>query len=58
MQLKYKIDLFNAKTERQYKEGLIEEQVKRTNLEKEQMQDGNPYNDKIKKKKMQLRDSI
>lgn len=49
MQMKYQIEQYKAKTDRTYKEATIEEQKRRTELEIEQMYDGNPYNDTVSK---------
>lgn len=49
MQMKYQIEQYKAKTDRTYKEATIEEQKRRTELEIEQMYDGNPYNDTVAK---------
>ena len=51
-QSKIKIDSdiqwYKAKTERNYKESTVEEQKKRTEVELQQLYDGNPYNDKLR----------
>lgn len=44
----YKIEMYKANTERNFREASIEEQKRRTNVEIAQLSDGNPYNDKIK----------
>ena len=43
-----KIKWFEAQTERNYKEVLAAETKRRTDIEIEQLYDGNPYNDKIR----------
>lgn len=43
------INWYKAQTERTYREDLVEEQKRRTQLEMQQMYDRNPYNDKIRK---------
>lgn len=48
MQLEYKVDWFNAQTDRSYKDKMAEEAVRRTNVEIQQIHDGNPYNDKVR----------
>ncbi len=48
MQMKYEVEQFKADTERTYREALIAEQKRRTEIELAQLQDGNPYNDKIR----------
>lgn len=48
LQLEYKVDWFNAQTERTYKNKIAEEAEKRTEIEIAQIADGNPYNDKVK----------
>lgn len=48
MKLEYEIKSYEAKTDRDYKEGRIEVDNKRTEIELAQLYDGNPYNDKIK----------
>lgn len=49
-ELKQKMDLewFKAQTDRQFKDRQAEEDAKRTELERQQLYDGNPYNDKVK----------
>lgn len=49
-ELKQKMDLewFKAQTDRQFKDKQAEEDAKRTELERQQLYDGNPYNDKVK----------
>lgn len=42
------IKMFEAKTERDYRTKLIEEQSKRTAIEEAQIYDGNPYNNKVR----------
>ena len=46
--MKYKLEWYKAHTDRDYKEGMQEEQKRRTNAEIAQMYDGNPYNDTVK----------
>lgn len=48
LEQKYKIEMYKADTERNYRQATIEEQKKRTEVELAQLTDGNPYNDKIK----------
>ena len=48
MQMEYKIDEYKARTERTYREALMEEQKRRTDIEIQQLSDGNPYNDRIR----------
>lgn len=48
MQLEFKVDWYNAQTERTYKNRLMDEQSKRTDVEIAQLTDSNPYNDKIR----------
>lgn len=48
MQMRYKLEWFNAKTERQYKEDMAEEAKRRTQVELAQLYDKNPYNDQIR----------
>lgn len=52
-ELKQKMDLewFKAQTDRQFKDRQAEEDAKRTELERQQLYDGNPYNDKVKQLK-------
>lgn len=49
-ELKQKMDLewFKAQTDRQFKDRQAEEDAKRTELERQQLYDGNPYNNKVK----------
>lgn len=42
------INLYKARTDRTYKEATVEEQRRRTDMEYNQMYDGNPFNDKIR----------
>lgn len=46
--MQYKIDFYNAKTERDFKVAKAENDTKRTEIELLQLRDGNPYNDEIK----------
>lgn len=48
MQMKYQLEWFNARTERQYREDIVEEQKRRTEAEILQKYDGNPHNDKVR----------
>lgn len=48
MQLEYKVDWFNAQTDRTYKDKMAEEAARRTSVEIAQLHDGNPYNDKVR----------
>lgn len=43
----YKLEMYKADTDRNYKEATVEEQKRRTQIEIAQLSDGNPYNDKI-----------
>ena len=49
-ELKQKMDLewFKAQTDRQYKDRQADQDAKRTEIERAQLYDGNPYNDKVK----------
>jgi hypothetical protein len=40
--------MYKAKTDRTYKEGVLENDTKRTEIELLQLHDGNPYNDEVK----------
>ena len=42
-----KVDWYKAQTDRSYKEEMAAQAKRRTDLEMQQLQDGNPYNDKI-----------
>lgn len=42
------LEWYKAKTDREYKQNLMDEQSKRTQIEIDQLHDGNPYNDKLK----------
>ncbi len=46
--MKNQLEWYKAKTDRQYKEGNIEEAKRRSEIEIAQLYDGNPYNDKIR----------
>ena len=46
--LDFKIKQMEAETDKSYKNALISEQQKRTQIELEQLHDGDPYNDRIK----------
>lgn len=48
MQMEYKIEQFKAQTDRTYKEASAEQDRRRTDIEIQQLYDGNPYNDPIK----------
>lgn len=48
VQMKYQIEWYKAHTDRDYKEATAEEQKRRTELEIQQMYDGNPYNDIVR----------
>lgn len=48
MQLDYKVNWYKAQTDRNFKTNQAENDTKRTEIELEQMHDGNPYNDQIK----------
>ena len=43
-----KIEMYKAKTDRTYKEGITRNDDKRTEIELMQLHDGNPYNDKVR----------
>lgn len=46
--MQYKIDSYNAKTERDFKVAQAANDTKRTEIELLQLRDGNPYNDEVK----------
>ena len=46
--LDFKVKQMEAETDKSYKTALISEQQKRTQIELEQLHDGDPYNDRIK----------
>lgn len=48
LQLEYKVDWYNAQTDRDYKNKMAEEAKRRTEVEIQQLYDGNPYNDKLR----------
>lgn len=48
VQMKYQLEWYKAHTDRDYKEATAEEQKRRTELEIQQMYDGNPYNDIVR----------
>lgn len=48
LKMKYQIEWYKAHTDREYKEATAEEQKRRTEVEIQQMFDGNPYNDKVR----------
>ena len=48
MQLKNKVEWYKAQTDRDYKTKMADTAEARTKLEKAQLYDGNPYNDKIR----------
>lgn len=41
------LDWYKARTDRDYKQKIVDEQSKRTEIEIQQLHDGNPYNDKF-----------
>ena len=45
---KYKIEWYKAQTDRTYKDKQAEEDKRRTDIELQQLYDGNPYNDKVR----------
>ncbi|MCD8210511.1 MAG: hypothetical protein LUC37_03075 [Prevotella sp.] len=47
--MKYKIEWYKANTDREYKEDMVKEAKRRTEVELAQLTDGNPYNDTIRK---------
>lgn len=49
IRMKYQIEWYKANTDRDYKEAAAEEQKRRTEIELQQMYDGNPYNDIVRK---------
>ena len=48
IQMQYKIEQYKAQTDRTYKEASAEQDRRRTDIEVQQLYDGNPYNDKIR----------
>lgn len=48
MQNTYKVNMFKAQTDKEYKDKVAEEQKRRTQVEILQLTDGNPYNDKLR----------
>lgn len=48
IQMQNKVDWYKAQTERDYKEATAEQDKVRTEIERMQLYDGNPYNDKIR----------
>lgn len=48
IEMQYKIDQYKAQTDRAYKEATAEQDKRRTDIEVQQLYDGNPYNDKIR----------
>ena len=42
-----KIKMYQAQTDRNYKEAVVENDTRRTQIEIDQLHDGNPYNDKV-----------
>lgn len=48
IQLEYQVDWYKAQTDRTYKDRQLDIEDERTKLEIAQLNDGNPYNDKIK----------
>lgn len=49
IKMKYQLEWYKAHTDRDYKEATAEEQKRRTEMELQQMYDGNPYNDVVRK---------
>lgn len=47
LQTENEIKMYQAKTDRNYKEKVIENDTKRTQIEIQQLHDGNPYNDEV-----------
>lgn len=43
-----KVEWYKAQTDRQYKEKMAEEAKRRTEIEMQQLKDGNPFNDKVR----------
>jgi hypothetical protein len=43
-----KLEWYKAQTDRDYKEKMAEEAKRRTEVEIQQLYDGNPYNDKLR----------
>jgi hypothetical protein len=43
-----KVEWYKAQTDRQYKEAMVDEAKRRTQVEILQLHDGNPYNDKLR----------
>ena len=48
LQQQAKIDMYKAQTDRSYKEAVVENDKRKTNVEIAQLSDNNPYNDEIK----------
>lgn len=48
MQLDFRVEQLKAQSDQEYKQALIQEQKKRTEIELEQLHDGDPYNDRIR----------
>jgi predicted nucleic acid-binding Zn-ribbon protein len=48
LQMENKVEWYKAQTDRQYKEAMIDEAKRRTQVEILQLHDGNPYNDKLR----------
>lgn len=46
--MKYQLEWYKAKTDREYRESTSEERKRRTDIEQAQLYDGNSYNDKVK----------
>ena len=49
LQMKYQLEWYKARSDNNYKQATIEENKRRTDIEIQQMSDGNPYNDTIRK---------
>ena len=48
MNLDYKVDWFNAQTDKAYRERQLDIEEKKVDIEIMQLRDGNPLNDQIK----------
>ena len=48
LQQQAKIDMYKAQTDRSYKEAVVENDKRKTDVEISQLSDNNPYNDEIK----------
>lgn len=51
IEMKYQVEWYKARTDRGYKEGINEENKRRTEIEIQQLTDNNPYNDIVRKLK-------